>query len=444
MPANIARAENHEAVLFTSVIDRACYLADYVRRGAEAGEEIYVVARAPHWELAQTMLASHEISVQAMIDSGQLRFWDATKAVDLFLEAGLPAFSRLQEFGENIDQPEIRARFPRLRFYGEGVDVLLSRGQTAAMMELEKYWDEFTGRRPYLQMVCSYSADTLRNQSAGFRGIAETHDALQVRSAGIPEKRELDAILEIEAQLRRAGSEEERKRLQEDAERMKLELLHKSRSATFSELRFDLMHEINNPLALLRLAIDRIQERVGGDPLLSEELLRANAGLDRIDEVSQKIARLVRGGDSNFSAVSLEEVFRKAAESHDSGPLDIEWVFSGESGNVHGDYTELSALADELLRNAIDAIRDSGKNSGKVRVSFEPSLGILLKVSVTDSGPGFPDAIRERAFEPFVSSKPDRKGMGLTQARSIVKRHNGEIRVSPTHGGIEMFFPLHK
>jgi signal transduction histidine kinase len=59
----------------------------------------------------------------------------------------------------------------------------------------------------------------------------------------------------------------------------------------------------------------------------------------------------------------------------------------------------------------------------------------MIEVDVTDSGPGIPDEIAGRLFEPFVSTKQDGMGLGLSISRSIIEAHDGQLIVEPSPGG---------
>ena len=92
-----------------------------------------------------------------------------------------------------------------------------------------------------------------------------------------------------------------------------------------------------------------------------------------------------------------------------------------------------------LLRNAIDAIRDAGMSSGSITVTTR-RFKDMAQVSVIDSGPGINAAAADKVFEPLASHKEYGLGVGLRISRSLIEAHGGRLWVEPqTPGGIFHF-----
>ena len=201
----------------------------------------------------------------------------------------------------------------------------------------------------------------------------------------------------------------------------------------------DVTHELKNPLASLRSAVDGL-DRID-DPGLRKQLL---------DVVRQDVVRLDRLiGDISEAARTDAELARARFESVDLGPL-IEQIVSGweqrrETGTVRLAFARPRRASTIVvgepgrLARAIDNIIDNA-------ISFSPSDGLVeiaaihvgdrILIRVEDEGPGVPDELREAIFSRFHSVRPASEtfgrhsGLGLAIARAIVEGHDGEIDVA--------------
>ena len=201
----------------------------------------------------------------------------------------------------------------------------------------------------------------------------------------------------------------------------------------------DVTHELKNPLASLRSAVDGL-DRIE-DPALRRQLL---------DVVRQDVLRLDRLiGDIGEAARTDAELARARFEPVDLGKLIGQLIGAWEgqrvTGNVRlafarprsgstivlGEPSRLARAIDNLIDNAI-SFSPAG---GLVEVAAA-RVGDEVRVRIDDEGPGVPETAREAIFNRFHSVRPEgdafgrHSGLGLAIARAIVKGHNGEIDVA--------------
>ena len=100
----------------------------------------------------------------------------------------------------------------------------------------------------------------------------------------------------------------------------------------------------------------------------------------------------------------------------------------GPVGEVVLDRIQIQQIIINLLRNAMDAMRDSPERRLTIATA---RAGQFAEIRVADTGQGLPPEGAARLFEPFVSGKPDGVGIGLSICRSIVDAHQGELLVEP-------------
>lgn len=89
-----------------------------------------------------------------------------------------------------------------------------------------------------------------------------------------------------------------------------------------------------------------------------------------------------------------------------------------------------------LMRNAAKAMADSARRELSVTTAC---VGDMVEISVADTGPGLPETVRARLFQPFVTTKPTGIGVGLSVCRTIVEAHGGKLRAENAPGGGTVF-----
>jgi two-component system, LuxR family, sensor kinase FixL len=90
-----------------------------------------------------------------------------------------------------------------------------------------------------------------------------------------------------------------------------------------------------------------------------------------------------------------------------------------------------------LVRNALEAMQDSPRR--ELRITSAPASDGMVEVSVADTGSGIAPEIADQLFQPFMTTKKDGLGVGLSLSRNIIEAHHGRIEVEPNPGGGTIF-----
>jgi two-component system sensor kinase FixL len=104
---------------------------------------------------------------------------------------------------------------------------------------------------------------------------------------------------------------------------------------------------------------------------------------------------------------------------------------------ILADKVQIQQVLLNLIRNAIDALAESDRR--ELLVSTKLSGRGMVEVSVADTGPGISDEVSAQLFQPFVTTKPQGMGVGLSISRTIVEAHGGQIWTEPNPGGGAIF-----
>jgi two-component system NtrC family sensor kinase len=214
--------------------------------------------------------------------------------------------------------------------------------------------------------------------------------------------------------------------------RLQQQVYHLSRLASAGRLVSVVVHEVNNSLsgilgyAQLLLAQDLPSSARRDLGRIHDETLRTA----RVAQRLLKFSRAGIGERCNFSLVDLvqrcAELKRRDFALHS---IRLELDLPADLPPLHGDETLVAQVIINLLTNAQQSIA-AVREQGLVRVTARQSARRVV-VEVEDDGPGIPDHLQDRVFEPFYTSRPDASGtgLGLTLCREIVVEHGGEIRV---------------
>lgn len=243
----------------------------------------------------------------------------------------------------------------------------------------------------------------------------------------------------------------EQKRAQEALARVQGELARVSRVSTLGELAASIAHEVNQPLAAIVANGHACTRWLDAQPPDERE---ARAAVERIirdgnraGEVITRIRAFLRRGEMLRErvdvAVIIDDVLRLVRAEAQALRVTVRHAPQADLPPVVADRVQVQQVVLNLVMNALEAM---GRTSGGPRLldlSVRREEAEALRIDVRDSGVGIDPAIRERVFDPFLTTKPEGMGMGLAISRSIVEAHGGHLRMKPNDGpGVTFSFTL--
>ncbi len=289
----------------------------------------------------------------------------------------------------------------------------------------------------------------LEKLAEGARRLASGDDRTVVRVKG--GSSEVETLVEVfNNTIQRVRSfreelEREVARATEEVKRKERQLLLSSRLAAMGTLAAGIAHEINNPLGGIMNALRRIEEKCREDPEAEEYIELVEEGLERIAATVRRVLEFAPR-KVEPAVFPLVEAARKAAAfvEHRARKLGVLLEVGGQECLVRGDLGEIQQVFLNLLVNGLDALEERIAAEG---TGFGPRLSIRVgrRVSggeeaaeavVEDNGPGMPEGLEGRVFDPFFSTKEEGRGtgMGLAIAFAIIRNHGGSIEVDSGPG----------
>ena len=217
--------------------------------------------------------------------------------------------------------------------------------------------------------------------------------------------------------------------------------LEAERLRAFREVARRVAHEIKNPLTSMRIAVDTLARpdgRTGGRAEMAIQVLSAET--DRLERLAKEFADFGRLPEGPPSEVDLVELLGELGRTSVPDGVAVRLTANGGPRTLLGHYEPLRRAFANLYRNATEAM----KGTGAIDVTVSGD-GAGIAVTIADHGPGIPEELRQRIFEPYFTTKPDGTGLGLALVRVTLEAHRGTISVRETPGGGATFsidFPL--
>ncbi len=205
--------------------------------------------------------------------------------------------------------------------------------------------------------------------------------------------------------------------------------------ATLGELSAGLAHEIKNPLAGIKGAIDVIRDSLPHSDAHRNVLGDVLHEVNRIDQIVRALLTYAKPKPPSHTDINLGEIAQRmiaiARQSSKNGSVSIDLVLRGNVPDFTGDQTQLEQVLLNLLLNAQNAVRSNGHIT--IQIKYDRVHG-AIRIVVEDNGCGIPEEIRRKIFQPFFTTRTDGTGLGLATCLKNVQYHGGKIDVQSEVG----------
>lgn len=245
--------------------------------------------------------------------------------------------------------------------------------------------------------------------------------------------------------------ERHRDHLHQQVSEQSQKLLYSAKMSSLGEMAGGIAHEINNPLAIISLLVQKLRAQfIRGN--LSQNTAVEN--LDKIESTCLRITQIIRGlrafsrdgSKDPFVLENLSSIIQDSAalctESLRSKKIRLD-VICREDLEVECQPIQISQVLLNLISNSKDAIAQLPERWVRIEAA---SLGDRVEISVTDSGRGVSDGLKDKIMQPFYTTKKvgEGTGLGLSICKGIVEQHQGQLFLNAMHTHTQFIVVLPK
>jgi two-component system sensor kinase FixL len=236
--------------------------------------------------------------------------------------------------------------------------------------------------------------------------------------------------------------EETRQRLRE----LQAELIHMSRFTAMGEMASTLAHELNQPLTAVVSYLNGSRRLLDGSAsvqtlMIRDAIDRAAEQALRAGQIIRRLRQFVARGESERDVESVAKLIEEASALALVGVKEtgvrVGFAVDPQATFVLVDKVQIHQVILNLMRNAIEAMQETTRRD--LTISASRRGGNMAEISVKDTGPGIAKEVAQQLFQPFVTTKPQGMGVGLSISRSIIEAHGGHLWAEPNPDGGTVF-----
>ena len=231
------------------------------------------------------------------------------------------------------------------------------------------------------------------------------------------------------------------------------EIAHMTRLSLIGSMGSGIAHQVNQPLTAIsnysQACIQLIKAEQPDLTKLSEVLSKTYEQAQKAGKIIHRMKDLASQRTISRTMTSIDTLIENAVNfcAHEcyQDNIQVTLELNPNIPKIAMDSVQIEQVLLNLIRNAIDALKEQVKESDKT-ISIQTQLNKGLEVRVKDNGPGLTDLQKEKILMPFYTSKSSGMGMGLSISRSIIEAHGGDIKFNSKLGvGTTFYFnlPIH-
>jgi len=223
------------------------------------------------------------------------------------------------------------------------------------------------------------------------------------------------------------------------------ELVHVSRLTALGEMASAMAHELNQPLtaaaSFMKGCLVLLKRKPLDEARLEDMISQGADQALRAGQIIRRLRDFVSKGEAERSIESLPQLLEEAGALAMIGARErsvrLRYDIDPRVNLVLADKVQIQQVALNLIRNSIEAMEDAPRK--EILVGARPASDEMVEVRISDTGHGIAPEAVEQLFQPFMTTKAQGMGIGLSISRTIIEAHGGRIWVEPNPDGGTIF-----
>ncbi|MEW6588394.1 MAG: ATP-binding protein [Thermoproteota archaeon] len=231
----------------------------------------------------------------------------------------------------------------------------------------------------------------------------------------------ISKFISLEARLK-----EKQAQLEDEVRIKSKALIESEKLAAIGNLASRLAHDLKNPLSALNVITELLKAATKdqSDPTFQSKLEAANAAIFRMTHQIDNVLDFVKEADMQVEPTSIYEIL-KLAMSKIPEKNDVVLDIQQNDMTLNCDKQKMAVVFSNIMLNSIQAMN----NEGKITIRFYQTPKDTI-IDFEDTGPGIPQNILHKIFDPLFTTKQQGTGLGLATCKNIIQHHGGNITVS--------------
>lgn len=229
----------------------------------------------------------------------------------------------------------------------------------------------------------------------------------------------------------------EQKRAEEEVRQHQSDLAHVARLSTMGEMASGIAHEINQPLTAIatnaHACLRMLEQNDKEVDKVMDVLERIGLQAERAGEIIRQLRQFVKKEQTGLSRIDLNEVINEVIlllkTEINRADVRVQLNLEESLGKVMALHVQIDQVLLNLARNAIEAMEEIPAQERILEITSFSQDEQFVAVTVSDSGPGLNPELVDTLFNPFVTTKPNGMGLGLSISHGIIEAHKGKIAI---------------